>query len=681
MIAITRPSLIKLRIACGIIAILAIITGLVFMVNKISTAQALSGSEWRAGNIIDDGLFYNGNDMSVEQIQAFLNQKVPACDTNGTQRSELGGGTRAQYAASQGYSLPIVCLKEYYENPSTRANNLGTGQRPAGSISSAQIIKNASQQYGVGAKVLLVILEKEMGLVTDTWPLPNSYRKAMGFACPDTAPCDAQYYGFANQVSSAARQYIVYKNNPTAYRHVAGRSNSVLYNPTSSCGSSSVYINSTATAGLYNYTPYQPNQAALNNLYGTGNGCSAYGNRNFWTMYNNMFGSSASSPSYSYTLLSKEIYSDASYQTRLNDSPTISPNTNIYVKVSVRNTGNQTWYQDSFRIGTQNPTERSSVFAAGDWISLSRVVRMNEASVTAGNTATFTFSMKSPAQLGTFNEGFGVLIEGQRWLDGAFTIPITVATSSPFYGIQNISFNAYSDKAMTRQINPNTISAFVNTKLYFKAVIKNTGNRPLPAGVTKLATSDPLDRVSILGDSSWMTGSRVTTAEEGEIGPQRSGTFLFSMTTPLEPKNILREQFGLVIEGDRWLSNNVGSTAIQTEVRPPVELYANQTLELGDRLLSYDERFQLIMQGDGNLVLYANSGAAIWSSGTAGKGAVRLIMQYDGNLVLYRANWTPVWTSNTSGRGPSMLIPQTDGNLVLYTEGWKPTWNTKTGGR
>ncbi|MFZ1523014.1 MAG: hypothetical protein WAS94_03260, partial [Candidatus Saccharimonadales bacterium] len=38
-------------------------------------------------------------------------------------------------------------------------------------------------------------------------------------------------------------------------------------------------------------TPYRPNQAALNNLYGTGDGCSAYGNRNFWRFYTDWFGS------------------------------------------------------------------------------------------------------------------------------------------------------------------------------------------------------------------------------------------------------------------------------------------------------------------------------------------------------------------------------------------------------
>ena len=36
--------------------------------------------------------------------------------------------------------------------------------------------------------------------------------------------------------------------------------------------------------------PYRPNAAALANLYGTGDACSAYGNRNFWRYFNDWFG-------------------------------------------------------------------------------------------------------------------------------------------------------------------------------------------------------------------------------------------------------------------------------------------------------------------------------------------------------------------------------------------------------
>lgn len=254
-------------------------------------ARAVSGSDWRAGHIMDDSVFYNKGTMSVDQIQQFLNSKVTSCDEWGTQ--PYNGTTRRAYAESKGVKFPLTCLKNYQENTSTHDNNLEGRPVPAGSKGSAQIIWEAAQQYSINPQVLLVLLQKEQGLVLDDWPWPIEYRSATGYGCPDTAVCDSQYYGFFNQVNNAARQFRLYANNPNQYNYVPGAGNNIQYNPNSSCGSSSVTIDSQATASLYNYTPYQPNQAALANLYTTGDGCSAYGNRNFWRTFNDWFGASS----------------------------------------------------------------------------------------------------------------------------------------------------------------------------------------------------------------------------------------------------------------------------------------------------------------------------------------------------------------------------------------------------
>ncbi|MCW2763410.1 MAG: exported protein of unknown function, partial [Marmoricola sp.] len=63
------------------------------------------------------------------------------------------------------------------------------------------------------------------------------------------------------------------------------------WSPNSSCGGSTVNIQNRSTQALYNYTPYQPNQSALNAGYGTGDGCGAYGNRNFYLYFTDWFGS------------------------------------------------------------------------------------------------------------------------------------------------------------------------------------------------------------------------------------------------------------------------------------------------------------------------------------------------------------------------------------------------------
>lgn len=262
-------------------------------------ASAISASQWQAGRIIDDAIFTNKNDMSVGQIQQFLNSKVPSCDTQGTKL--YNGQTRAAYGAAHGNPIPFTCLKDYYEVPKTApgstipASNYGGQPIPGGAQSAAQLIWNAAQSYNISPKVLLITLQKEQGLVTDDWPLKKQYTYAMGAHCPDSTGCDQNYSGFSFQMMLSAQMFRGYLDNMQEswwpYRRPF-QNNTIAYNPVGSCGSSSVYIASKATAALYTYTPYQPNQAALNAGYGSGDACSAYGNRNFWLYFNDWFGSS-----------------------------------------------------------------------------------------------------------------------------------------------------------------------------------------------------------------------------------------------------------------------------------------------------------------------------------------------------------------------------------------------------
>ncbi len=281
--------LIKIVLAAAIISFVGVFAS--------QNSYALSGSDFNAGNIIDDAVFYNENALDANQIQSFLNSKVPTCDTNGSRpAAEYGRSdiSRAQYAAQRGWhSPPYVCMRDYKQDtPSMGAasglcNAIGGGSQR----SAAQIISDVSKACHISPQVLLVLLQKEQSLVTDTWPLNSQYRNATGFACPDTAPCNPAYNGFFYQVYHAARQFQVYKAYPNSYNYVAGRVNNIYYNPDlSRCGSSPVYIQNQATAALYIYTPYQPNASALNNLYGTGDSCGAYGNRNFWRLFSEWFG-------------------------------------------------------------------------------------------------------------------------------------------------------------------------------------------------------------------------------------------------------------------------------------------------------------------------------------------------------------------------------------------------------
>jgi len=107
----------------------------------------------------------------------------------------------------------------------------------------------------------------------------------------------------------------------------------------------------------------------------------------------------------------------------------------------------------------------------------------------------------------------------------------------------------------------------------------------------------------------------------------------------------------------------------------------NQFLLKEDYLLSPDQRHQLILQDDGNLVLYnlADNHKATWASNTNGKAVSKAIMQSDGNLVIYGYP-NAIWASNTAGRPNSTLTLQNDGNAVIY-EPNVPVWASNTAGK
>jgi len=106
-------------------------------------------------------------------------------------------------------------------------------------------------------------------------------------------------------------------------------------------------------------------------------------------------------------------------------------------------------------------------------------------------------------------------------------------------------------------------------------------------------------------------------------------------------------------------------------------LAGGSTLAAGAALVSCDGRFSLEMQGtDGNLVIYF-SGAALWSSNTAGSPGAYAAMQGDGNFVVY-AGGVGVWSSGTAGNPGAFLAMQTDGNLVVYTPADVSLWSSGT---
>lgn len=531
----------------------------------IGSAAALSGSQFLAGRIMDDGVFFNNQTMNPNDIQAFLSAKVPVCDTNGTQQSTHWNGsryyTRAEWGTINGYPPPYTCLKSYAETISGKAaDTYCPGSVAGGTKTSATLLYEVSQACGVNPKVLIVLLQKEQSLVTDDWPWSIQYRSATGYGCPDTSACDSQYYGFFNQIWNAARQFHRYAQQANLFNFRASQNSFVQYNPNSGCGGSNVFISNQATAGLYNYTPYQPNAAALNNLYGTGDGCSAYGNRNFWRLYNDWFGSTLNAV-YTWQYVNQAVYTDSTKSTPVDSyNQALVPNTRYYFTLTVQNTGNATWTQSSVHLATNRPADRASQLYDSTWLGPSRPAGLVESSVAPGEVGHFEFWVKSPNGWLPSQEYFTLVAEGITWMND---VGLNWIMNAPVYTWRYEGQASYTDSNKTTAVDTYTKALSPNTRYYFTLAARNTGNVAWKQGTVRLATAWPADRGSQIYDSTWVGPSRPANLVEASVAPGEVGHFEFWVKAPNGwlPS---REYFTPVAEGITWM-NDVGLNWIMNQ--------------------------------------------------------------------------------------------------------------------
>ena len=123
-----------------------------------------------------------------------------------------------------------------------------------------------------------------------------------------------------------------------------------------------------------------------------------------------------------------------------------------------------------------------------------------------------------------------------------------------------------------------------------------------------------------------------------------------------------------------WSTNTwlpTGPAATGNDMQP------GQVLDPGGTITSTNGQYSFVYQGDGNLVLY-EGGNPLWASNTWGQPVGVCIMQGDGNLVIYARGGVPIWSSNTWGNPGSHLVLQDDRNVVIYRPDGTPIWATDT---
>jgi hypothetical protein len=626
-------------------ALLVMLAGFMFASTK--GAQAAAATGFKAGRIMDDIIFTKKNSMSASQIQSFLNSKMPSCDTNGdksityhyrsgrlgnssdplvtTTRKIYGQRYNTYYKTNIG-STPFTCLRNYTQNTKT----------------AAQIIYQAAQDYSINPQVLIVLLQKEQGLVTDDWPWKNQYKTATGYGCPDTAACDSQYYGFTNQVRNAANMFRnILNQNPDWYTPYSLGNNRIYWNPNTACGYSTVNIENLTTVALYSYTPYRPNQAALDAGYGTGNSCSSYGNRNFYQYFKDWFGPPVLDMIWRASINSISAYTDQAHTHKYTyEDYSVLPNSKIYFVLSAKNTGNQTWDNTFTNLGTYLPKDRDSVFEDTSWQNSHRLASLGQSQVKPGQSGTFSFVLSSPSTMNTYVEGFSIVADGKSWVAGGhFAVRINVTSA--------VSANESVSDSLGTASTLHKGSYIISQDLQSVLVLQTDGNLVLYNNLHPVWSS----RTSGTG------ADKLSMQTDGNLVLyNKSNKAIWNTKTAGNPgASLVLQTDGNLVLYNAALSNSLWSSStpnvpnmlefVNPYYREGGNMYPKQRIQTADRQLS------LVLQTDGNLVLYNKSNKAIWNSRTYGHGVdiSRLSMQTDGNLVLYNKSNKAIWNTKTAG--------------------------------
>ncbi len=122
-------------------------------------------------------------------------------------------------------------------------------------------------------------------------------------------------------------------------------------------------------------------------------------------------------------------------------------------------------------------------------------------------------------------------------------------------------------------------------------------------------------------------------------------------------------------------------------------LKKGDSLKRGERLSSPNLRYRLVLQDDGNLVLYRQDAVDFWqwlwdtnsrayvqfSAGKNYPDVASVQLQQNGNLAGLDSAGQSVWISDFLPKGGETLQVQDDGNVVIYNSAGQSIWSVQKG--
>ncbi len=581
-----------------------------------SIISAGSAHAYSNSRLMDDVIFDNSNSMSESQIQTFLAGKGP-------------------------------CLANYSD---VDPNWNGTTWSYTGSVSAAHIIYKASQQWGLNPQVIISTLQKEESLITGTSCDAWRYNSAMGYGCPDSGGCNAKYAGFTRQVLWGAWQLkfnkeraygntawdgdgdIVYVGLMTAGdRRRCTTCSLVSYDGNATIDGQVIHMDNGTTASLYTYTPHL--------------------GQSFPGIFEGWFGS-VLVPTYSWQLVDQRVKIYGT-NTDFDPTPGITAGDRFVIYFKALNTGTATWSNSGpspTRAGTSQPYDRTSVFCEVSWISCSRPVQMQEATVSPGQTGTFMFAAQAPATPGTYNERFNLLAEGVSWMSDIGLYYHLKVNPADF------KYSLVSDTLPTQLASGSSGSGAVTLRNDSNFTWYNAPKFPIRIGATS-----PNDRVSAFRDSSWIGSTRLANQAEFSVAPGQQATFTATLHAP-QAAGTYNESLGLVADGIAWAGQSFNH---------PVTVKQNYDASLDSTSTS------IISMGGAERKLvtlkYLNTGLLTWSNAGANPVRISTSSPSDRSSGFCYQSW--IACHRPTQLLESSVAPGQTGTFQFYVEG-RPWFNS-----
>ena len=240
-------------------------------------------------------------------------------------------------------------------------------------------------------------------------------------------------------------------------------------------------------------------------------------------------------------------------------SSSLTTGQTVTVSVTMKNTGTTTWTANAgYVLGSQSPQDNIQ------W-GVGRVLLSAVDQVDPGQSKTFTFQIKAPAQAGNYNFQWQMLQENVQWF-GEYTavVPVAVNPVAPVNDAAFVSqsvFGTYTT-GQTATVSVSVFGTYTTGQTATVSVtMKNTGTTTWTASAGyALGAQNPQDNIQ------W-GAARVFLSSSDQVNPGQSKTFTFQIKAPAQAGDY-NFQWRMLQENVQWFGNSTPNVYVSVASVP-----------------------------------------------------------------------------------------------------------------